>query len=201
MLNTALPEAFKDIISKYGFNNVIYAPQILSAIRGALTDFMSRHDIVAIYCNGYHTKMLMADFIFELKDVKIIIDNYKGEESSEGFKIITAKEMRANNVDGVIISSFDYMDSISEEMEREYPEIECLNIYQKVQEAGINLQNAYYENAHPYQYYKTINSLQNAIRETVGNCDELYHQLIGEYIKIKDFRTAIIKARDWGEND
>lgn len=197
MLSSDLLEAYKDILRKYEFSNVIDAPQILSVIHNAITDFMSQHKKVAIYCNGYHTKMLMADFIFELKDAKIIIDNYKGDEGAEGFQIICAKEMEANHVDGVIISSFDYMESISKEMEQNYPEIAYLNIYQKIREAGINLQNAYYENAHPYQYYKTINSLQKSIREGTGDRDELYHQLIGEYIRIKDFRSAIIKTREW----
>ena len=88
MLSSDLLEAYKDILRKYEFSNVIDAPQILSVIHNAITDFMSQHKKVAIYCNGYHTKMLMADFIFELKDAKIIIDNYKGNNSFLHYRLV-----------------------------------------------------------------------------------------------------------------
>ncbi len=198
MTDNALLDKYNHLIKKHRFDNVVDVPRIISVIRESITGFTSSHHNVAIYCNGYHTKMLMADFIFELKDVKTIVDNYCDKGNAEGFEIITADEMESRGIDGVIISSYDYMDSIVEKMEKENPSVSYLNIYQKIQEAGINLQNAYYENAHPYQYYKTINNLQREIREGQDDIDEKYHQLIGEYIRIKDFRSAIEKTKEWG---
>lgn len=196
---TDLTAEYQKLVEKYEFTDTIDAPKMLSIIRQAIVDFMSAHSNVALYCNGYHTKMLMADFIYELKNVKIIVDNYADKDKSEGFIMIRDDEMREYHVNGVIISSFDYMDSIARDMAEKTPEIPYLNIYKVIRESGIDIQNAYYENAHPYQYYKTINALQRRIAKEPENRDELYHRLIGEYIRIKDFRTAIEKAKEWGK--
>ena len=46
-----------------------------AAIKEYLRKFTESCQNPAIWCYGNHTKMLMADFIFELKKVKYIIDN------------------------------------------------------------------------------------------------------------------------------
>ena len=193
-----LKSEYISLVKKFGFNIVDEAPRILSVIRKSISEFVKQHKNVAVYCNGYHTRMLMSDFVFELKKVRFIIDNNAFGDRNEGFVIISASEMEANEIDGVIISSYDYMDSIVDSMIRDYPRISYLNIYSKIRESGIDLHSAYYENAHPYHHYKRINNLQMSIAQKEGDKSDLYLDLIGEYVRIKDFRTALYKSREWG---
>ena len=44
------------------------------AIHSCLRQFMETHNRVALYCNGYHTKMLMTDFVSDIRDIVCIVD-------------------------------------------------------------------------------------------------------------------------------
>ena len=56
---------------------------ITEKIRNGLVHFMEVHSKVAIWGNGVHTKMLMSDFISELRKVNIIIDSQNKNVTEE----------------------------------------------------------------------------------------------------------------------
>ena len=100
-----------------------------SIIKHALKEFTGNCQNPAIWCFGEHTKMLMSDFIYELKKVKYIIDEEKKDNNNTGFNIITKEEIKERKIDGIIISSFKYKDDIIKIIKEEYSDIRYLDIY------------------------------------------------------------------------
>ncbi len=194
-----LENKYEMLFETYHFDRPIDAQNINSIIRESLRAFMKECRKPAIYCNGGHTRILMADFMYELKNVKYIVDNYAKTQDDGGFQLINDEELEANEIDAVIISSFKYKDSIVERLKKEHPGIKYLNIYDKFAENGINLQSDYYYHNHPYHHYHTINTIQRKI-DCLSEAEEdelkdAYRELITEYLHIKDFRTAILYAK------
>ena len=62
-------------------------------IRRSLNRFLGECEQPAVWCYGHHTKMLMADFMFELKKVHYIIDNGIKSGAGSGFELITEGEI------------------------------------------------------------------------------------------------------------
>lgn len=181
----------------YHFERPIEARNVNSIIKKSLQDFLQGSKKPAIYCNGGHTKMLMADFMYELKNVKYIVDNYANRTDDNGFKLIRDEDLETAGIDAVIVSSFKFKDDIVDKLQKNHPGIRYLNLYDKFAEHGINLQSDYYYHNHPYHHYRTMNTIQRKIKE-LTSADELeiaYHQLIEHFIHIKDFSTAIFHAR------
>lgn len=192
-----LEEQYEKLFETYHFEKPINARNVNSIIRKSLRTFLKDSKNPAIYCNGGHTKMLMADFMYELKSVKHIVDNYADKTDDNGFKFIRDEELEDAEIDAVIISSFKFKDHIVESLKKNHPGIKYLNLYEKFAEHGIDLQSDYYYHNHPYHHYHTINTIQRKIRD-LTQTDELeqsYRQLIEHFIHIKDFRTAICHAK------
>lgn len=153
----------------------------------------------AIWCYGNHTKMLMADFIFELKKVKYIVDDKCQNILTEGFAFIAKESVSNNKIDGIIISSYKYKEEIKDYIKNNFPEIPYLDIYECLEERGIKCMSEYYNLAHPYEYYRKINALMRQIN-IERNKDELYlayEQIIKSYVGIKDFLSAIKFAKEY----
>ncbi len=196
-----LEEQYEKLFETYHFEKPINAHNVNSIIRESLRTFLKGSKNPAIYCNGGHTKMLMADFMYELKSVKYIVDNYADKTDDNGFKLIRDEELEDAGIDAVIISSFKFKDDIVESLKKNHPGIKYLNLYEKFMEHGIDLQSDYYYHNHPYQHYHTINTVQRKIRG-LTQTDELenaYRRLIEHFIHIKDFRTAICHAKRLAE--
>lgn len=192
-----LEEQYEKLFKTYHFEKPINACNVNSIIKKSLQTFLKDSKQPAIYCNGGHTKMLMADFMYELKNVKYIVDNYADKTDDNGFKLIRDEELEAAGIDAVIISSFKFKDNIVENLKRNHPGIKYLNLYEKFEEHGIDLQSDYYYHNHPYHHYHTINMIRRKIR-ALTQTDELekaYRQLIEHFIHIKDFQTAIFHAK------
>lgn len=191
-----LEKNYENLFKNYNFERPIQVQDINGVIKGSLQKFLKNCKNPAIYCNGVHTKIFMSDFMFELKKVKFIIDNYIDRLDNSGFKMIRDDEIEENEIDGVIISSFKFRDKIREGLEEKHPEISYLDIYEKIMEKGINLQSDYYHYNHPYHHYRTINSIQRELKslEKGIQLEEKYKELVAKYIHIKDFRSAIICA-------
>lgn len=192
-----LENQYEKLFNTYQFARPIESQNINSIIRDSLQSFMRQCRKPAIYCNGGHTRMLMADFMCELKNVKYIVDNYMKEHDNCGFRLITDEELEENEIDAVIISSFKFKDDIVERLTKNHPHIKFLNIYDEFAEKGIDLQSDYYYHNHPYHHYHTINTIQRKIDESfdTAELENLYRELITKYLHIKDFRTAIIWAK------
>ena len=104
-----LEKKYKIIFEKYDLPHPIDARNITITIKNLIIEFLKDAKNPAIYCNGGHTKMLMSDFMYELKSVKIIIDNYADNKDSGGFKCIADKDIEDYNVDAVITVSYTHL--------------------------------------------------------------------------------------------
>ena len=155
-------------------------------IKEILGGFIHNHKRVAIYCYGYHTQMLFADFVAELRDIVCIIDNGKGKDDSD-FEIIKDSDIEKYELDGVIISSYKYMSQIKKELYKNHELVDVLDIYEELGKRGIILEHEFFY-AGPYQIYSRINTLHLRLRR-VESID-LLKQLLREYVGIKDFRLA-----------
>lgn len=192
-----LEEQYEKLFETYHFEKPINACDVNFIIKKSLQTFLKDSKNPAIYCNGGHTKMLMADFMYELKRVKYIVDNYANKTDDNGFKLIRDEELDNTGIDAVIISSFKFKDSIVENLKKNHPGIKYLNFYEKIAEHGIDLQSDYYYHNHPYHHYHTINTIQRKIKNLTQTeeLEKAYRQLIEHFIHIKDFRTAICHAK------
>lgn len=190
-----LIEQYNNLLHKYNFSTQEFDQKINSIIRVRIKEFVDSCDVPAIWCYGKHTRMLMADFMFEMRKVRYIIDaNFAGETES-GFEVIRKEQIEQFHIDGIIISSFVYKDEIKQEIKNNYPDLTFLDIYQQLEEEGIYLKGNYFSMAHPYQHYSLLNGLQQQIDR--GPSDSLFSKIVNEYVNIKDFASAIRYAEMW----
>lgn len=196
-MKAALERQYDKLFETYNFERFDNSKMIYQILKSSLADFVKSCTKTAIYCNGGHTKMLMADFAFELKGVNCIVDNYADNSSEGGFLLIKDEEMEQNGIDGVIISSYKFRNSIIERLQKDHPFMKYLDIYDIFGKEGIHLQSDYYYHSHPYQHYQHVNALQKKIRKLTetDEIEQAYFALINRYIHIKDFRSAIIYAK------
>lgn len=166
-------------------------------IRRSLNQFLSKCEQPAIWCYGNHTKMLMADFMFELKKVHYIIDNGMKSDVGSGFELITEGEIREKGIDGIIISSKIYREEIIDSIRNKYKDIRYLDIYADLEAAGVLLKEEYYAGRHPYSKYIDLNKIQNETLLIENKYDRMAaeRKIVGKYIEIKDFRSAIVYAK------
>lgn len=170
-----------------------------AAIKEYLRKFTESCQNPAIWCYGNHTKMLMADFIFELKKVKYIIDNNLKNASAEGFEFIGEEKVREKEIDGIIISSYKYRKEIKKYIKENLPGIFYLDIYECLETDGIKCMAEYYNRSHPYDYYRQINSLKRRIMDgnSISEKYNAYEEIIKLYVYIKDFKCAIERIREY----
>lgn len=155
-------------------------------IRRILKSFMHTHKKVAIYCYGYHTQMLLTDFVAELRDVVCIIDNGNVSNDSS-FQIIKDGDIEQFGLDGVVVSSFKHMKEIKQGLHDNHKDVDVLDIYEELAKQGIILEHDFFY-AGPYQSYSRINTLLMKLEE--GESIDLLRDLLKEYVSIKDFRLA-----------
>ncbi len=189
-----LEELYNKLLDKYSFEMPVDAGHINRIIHLELESFLSDAKNPAIYCNGEHTKKLLSDFVFELKKINVIIDNFADGKDS-GYKIIKKDDIVAEHVDAIVVSSYNYMNQIVQELSEEYPSIKVLNIYDKLRAHGIVLHSNYYYGTHPYHNYHLLNQLQRKLVDS-DNRDETYFKIINKYLHIKDFKSAIKYSRE-----
>ena len=192
-------EAYTAIFERYDLDKPIDAGRINTIIRDSLNEFMKDCEKPAIYCYGEHTQVLMSDFISELRKVKIIIDNYVDTSKAGGFKLIRDSEIEANGIDGVVLSTYKFRRDVTDNMCTNHPSVKYLDLYEKIEDAGIAIQSDFYFNNHPYHHYKTINAAQRKLAEADSGEDKdaLYRILLSQYLQIKDFLNASLKANEW----
>lgn len=192
-----IQEKYEHILSEYGFTELNKAINVNYLVREALDAYVPSCKKPALWCYGYHTKMLMSDFINELKSVRYIIDERADEyREASGFQVITKEEIVNNGVDGVIISTYKFREEIKELLIRDYPDVSYLDIYEYIEKQGIHLNEEYYAVLHPCSRYRKINGLQIQLSKGKEKQEEIYFQLIGYFIEIKDFYLAITYAKE-----
>lgn len=154
-----------------------------------LREFISKCERPAIWCFGEHTKVLMSDYIYDLKKVNYIIDENYSKKSSAGFKFIPKEQIEKFKIDGIIISSFKYREEIKKEIIHINPTIKYLDIYEELAKSGIDCEMEYYRESHPYDFYRQINN--NKLKLKNDNDIGSLIKLIKIFVKIKDFYCAI----------
>lgn len=198
-LEQELKRQYDNLFIKYNLKRPLDGGNVSAIIRRSLRSFLKKMVKPAIYCNGGHTKMLMADFMYELKKVKYIVDNYGEAGEDNGFALIKDEDMERQGIDGIILSSYKFRRELKKSLKEKHPSIPMLDIYDEFEKEGIMVQSDYYYSNHPYQHYKRINQLQREIRKQADKeqLDTLYRELVTKYIHIKDFGTAILKLKEW----
>lgn len=192
-----IEEKYEYLLTKYGFTELTKAVDVNYLVKEALDIYIPSCRRPALWCYGYHTKMLMSDFMNELKTVKYIVDERADEyKEASGFQVIHKTEIASNKIDGIIISSYKFREEIKEIIKKDYPDISFLDIYEYIENQGIHLTEEYYAILHPCSRYRKINALQRYLIKGTGNQEENYFQLIGYFIVIKDFYLANSYARE-----
>lgn len=189
-----IEDKYNELISEYGFETESDGANVSCMLRDALAAFVYSCKQPAIWCYGEHTKMLMADFMNELKPVKFIVDEHAKEYSEDsGFKVIHRQEVDFYGIDGIIISSFKYRNEIRTLIEKEYPSVKYLDIYDYFEKNGVILRKEYYLFSHPYRKYAQINRLKTLLAEE-GDAEKkenLFLEIIKSFVEIKDFLLAV----------
>lgn len=183
-----IDELYQELSSLCGINENDDL-NIANLVGNILGDFTKDKRNPAIWCMGEHTRRLTADYVFYLKNVRYIIDR-NADINSDGYEIIRPSAVKTKNIDGIIISSYIYHNEIKKQIQREYPEIEYLDIYDKLKKNGICLDTEYYMVSHPYSLYGQINEINSSLDKSNQNYYKELKQLLVLYIRIKDFRLA-----------
>lgn len=194
-----LEEKYNSLFQKYDLEEPLDTKNINQIIKHSLRDFLKDAKNPAIYCNGGHTNMLMADFIYELKNVKYIVDNFAKREQGGGFSLIRDEDMEAERIDAVILSTYKFRKDLKQKLAEKHVHIRVLDIYDEFEKNGIPLYADYYYSNHPYHHYQCINRIQREISETseTEQLKLLYEKLITKYLHIKDFRTASLMMKEY----
>lgn len=191
-----LEEKLEKIISEYGFFRVGNSVNVYDLVREAIDSFMPLCRKPAVWCFGYHTKMLMADFMCEMKNVQYIIDERADVYKDIcGFDVIRKEDIVSKGIDGVIISSYKFRGEIKEVLQHDFPNLQYLDLYEYIEQHGVCMNREYYAVSHPASRYQQINSLQLQLERKEDKKEELYFQLIGCFIGIRDFFLAASYAR------
>lgn len=191
MISELLLKRYREVCENVEIHQDNYAG-INSCIRDILRKFMDNHKRVAIYCNGFHTKMLMTDFVSDIREVVCIIDNGT-KIVGEGLPIIRDNEIDEYAIDGVIISTFRHRDELKALMKKNHSNIDVLDIYDSLEENHIFLNTEFYSKG-PYRVYEDINAINRAIENNQGEEIANLRNLLKIYIQIKDFRMSVITA-------
>lgn len=193
-----LEEKYNELVSEYGFKSGVATGAVNAMLRDVLVTFAASCKNPAIWCYGEHTKMLMSDYMNELKTVRYIIDSHAQDYmDGSGFQVICDRDAELYDIDGIIISSFKYRNEIKEQIKAEHPSIKYLDIYEYFEKNGLFLRKEYYLSTHPYSKYATINRLKCLIRaENDGKQKEkLLFELLDSFVEIKDFFLAVKCAK------
>ena len=121
-MQSKIEQKYNNLFEKYLLEKPLEAKKVNLIIKKSIQDFLAEAKNPAIYCYGGHTKMLMADFIYEIKPIKYIIDNYTTSSDNTGYKFIKDDEIEDQKIDSVIISSFKFRKEIKQGLREKHPE-------------------------------------------------------------------------------
>lgn len=197
-----LEERYKKLFIDYNLEApIIDGGNIALIMKRSLQKFLKNAKNPAIYGFGEHTTTLMADFIFELKKVKYIIDDTDHISGrANGFILIHEDEINKYEIDTVIVSSvYSIRKTIKERLNLKFPNLPILDFYDEFEKNGLQIQTEYYHTCYPYQHYMQINKLQYEISQCTDESviKEKYQKLLTKYLYLKDFRTAILTLNNW----
>nr|WP_300813274.1 sulfatase-like hydrolase/transferase [uncultured Acetatifactor sp.] len=190
-VRTKMEQAYGQLLALLGMEDGNKSRKTSRIIKETIGAFADSCENPALWCYGEHTRMLMTDYVFEMKKVRYIIDEFCAGDG--GFEIIRSGEIEEKEIDGIIISSFKYRKEIAETIRNHFPQMRYLDIYQTLHENGIDLVCEYYAEDYPYARYARMNRIRQELREQEDSeeKDRLQEALLREYVAIKDFPGAI----------
>lgn len=188
-----LQEAYEGLLQKHNLEIEDSYQNISTVMRDVLVEFMDTHKRVAIYCYGAHTKALMADYIYELRNIVCIIDNGDIDREKGGYVVIKDEEIDSMEIDGVIISTYIYKEEIKQSLQKNHEGIAFLDLYDAMRERGIPMKSEFFKGRTPRQRYYEINQMYQKLNRGTDASETLF-QLLKKYIEIKDFRLAALAA-------
>nr|WP_296485432.1 hypothetical protein [uncultured Acetatifactor sp.] len=190
-MRAKMEQAYDRLLALLGIESGNESRKTSRIIKEAIRAFAADCEKPALWCYGEHTRMLMTDYVFEMKNVKYIIDEFCTGDG--GFEIIRSKEIEEKEIDGIIISSFKYRKEIAETIRSSFPQMRYLDIYEMLRENGIDLACEYYAEDYPFARYGRMNRIRQELREQedAEGRKRLQTALLREYVSIKDFPGAI----------
>lgn len=195
-IKNSLTEKYAELCSAWGVS-IPKETEVNYIVKESLATFVSKCKNPAIWGNGNHTKMIMADFVYELRRVKYIVDNISEENKCEGYYLIGENQIKSSGIDGIIISSFRYRNQIKKKLKEEYGDIKYLDLYDALEACGIKCEMEYYALNHPYEHYLRINELKRRMEDHM--CDrKTAAELVRAFLVLKDFRMAESCADTYG---
>lgn len=188
---TSIEKKYMDFMRRHNWT-CTNSGEVESIMRDAIIKFMKEHDNVAIYGYGRHTEHLMLDFVGELRDVKIIIDNYFDRGNTTGYRIVREEEIAYENIDGIIMSIYADREQILGSLKNDYPNIEVLDFYMLFEKKQLNVMGTYYGQGQGGASYNRIKLIHHYMESHYENADRInkLRELVGVYCTIKDFRMA-----------
>lgn len=161
---------------------------------------------IAIYGAGNHTIKLFEVVNRRNKNIVCVVDNLKPMGKFLEYPLINKGQIKDYNIDVVFISTLGYAKEIKEEVIKEFPNIEVIDLYEELNRKGyINHQPFFYQiDSEIYSYiyevrniYENENSekyLSNLIYTYIKNRDFLYaYKYIDEYIQNKYNQSELFK--------
>lgn len=196
MKKEVLQQEYDNLVSKYHMQIEQNNEGINAAIKEILDMFCRQCKRPAIWCNGMHTRSLMTDFMFEMRNVKYVVDKFQNPTEYSGFQVIKPEQVQENGIDGVIISTFRWRDEIINDIKNICPDIKCLDMYAVLEQKGMKLTGEYYAQGSPYTYYHKVNRLLRRFLNLPASQEkeEICRELVEGFVGKKDFRTAVTYA-------
>ncbi len=188
-----LQEAYESLLQKHNIDIVEGHENISTVMRDSINDFMNAHKRVAIYCYGAHTKALMVDYVYELRNIVCMIDNGNIDAEKQGYVVIKDEEIDSMNIDGIIISSYLYKEEIKQILQTKHQGIDFLDLYDDMYKRGIPMKCEFFKSRTPKQRYYEINQMYQKLNRDTDVSGVLL-DLIKKFIEIKDFRLAALAA-------
>ena len=97
----SLSEKYRDLIKKYGLNQYLPEENTGGIVTSVLVSFVKQRKEIAIYGYDEFAKQFIGKFIFELRNVKYIIDD-NVSDSDSGYTIISESEISKYKIDGIV---------------------------------------------------------------------------------------------------
>ncbi len=181
---------YEQLAKRYNIKNNSDYKKTIVLIRKYIEEAVRKHKKIAIWGGGMHTEVLLSTFGVELKNLVCIIDNSFKNKRLEGIEIIDPSQIHKKNIDCIIISSYNFRNEIKNIILKQYKDIDCLDIYEKLEEEGIKLATPFYFNSN---IYIDINNLKEKYSKEKDFYKKSYYlkSIIENYIRIKDFLYAI----------
>jgi hypothetical protein len=154
-----------------------------------------------IWGAGEHTDRLYNYFSNEIKDALYIVDNNKKLQGSKvlGFQVIASDNISSYPIDVILISSYAGAYKIEEQILSMGIEVEIVNIYRLLNDKGLDLQGAFYDN--PGLYIQVYNKIKEYETEKVRYTrDEILQEIIQLYLSIRDILNAKKYIQEYIEN-